>query len=179
MTERQPRLALATLVTAVTLLVLMIQPFGALRAQVVQAALRKTAPPFTATDSSGRTFRLSDTRGRVVLLDFWATWCTGCKVEIPWSMEFEKKYASRGLAAVGVAMDEEGWPVVRSFLQQHPISYPIVLGKDGPGALYHIANMPFTLLIDRAGRVADSHVGIVDKTAWDAEIRGLLAERVD
>jgi cytochrome c biogenesis protein CcmG/thiol:disulfide interchange protein DsbE len=138
---------------------------------------RKPAPDFTLTDANGAPVTLSGYRGRVVLLDFWATWCTGCKVEIPWYVEFQKKYARRGLTSIGVAMDEEGWEKVKPYLDEHPIGYPIVLGNPALVMPYQIENMPVTLLIDRHGRIADAHVGMVVKATWEKEIRRLLGER--
>jgi thiol-disulfide isomerase/thioredoxin len=138
---------------------------------------RKPAPNFVVTDVNGRTITLSDYKGRVVLLDFWATWCTGCKVEIPWYMEFQKRYGRRGLTSIGVAMDDEEWKVVNPYLAQHPISYPVVVGDAGVARLFQIDSMPVTLLIDRNGRVADWHVGVVVKSAWEHEIRTLLSEK--
>jgi peroxiredoxin len=70
--------------------------------------LRKSAPDFNLSDAEGASIRLSDYRGRVVILDFWATWCHGCKIEIPWYMEFQNKYKERGLAVIGVSMDDDG-----------------------------------------------------------------------
>jgi cytochrome c biogenesis protein CcmG/thiol:disulfide interchange protein DsbE len=113
----------------------------------------------------------------VVLLDFWATWCTGCKIEIPWYIEFQHKYARRGLRSISVAMDVEGWRVVKPYLAAHPINYPIVLGNPTLVKPYSITNMPVTLLIDRTGKIADAHVGMVDKDGWEQEIQQLLSER--
>jgi len=138
---------------------------------------RTMAPDFTLADAAGKTIKLSGYRGKVVLLDFWATWCTGCKVEIPWYMEFQRKYARQGLTSIGVAMDEEGWQKVRPYLQAHPINYPIVLGNPDLVKPYEVTEMPVTLLIDRDGRVADAHVGMVVKDTWEKEIRLLLKER--
>ena len=70
------------------------------------------APDFTLKDSYGATVHLSDYRGKVVLLDFWATWCTPCQIEIPWFMDFEQRLKGEGFAVVGVSMDEDGWDVV-------------------------------------------------------------------
>ena len=137
---------------------------------------RKAAPDFALTDATGAPITLSTYKGRVVLLDFWATWCTGCKVEIPWYMGFQKKYARQGLTSIGVAMDEEGWKVVTPYLSAHPINYPIVLGNPDLVQPYQITNMPVTLLIDRNGMIADAHVGMVVKNAWEKEIRQLLEE---
>jgi thiol-disulfide isomerase/thioredoxin len=138
---------------------------------------RTAAADFTLTDSSGASVKLSSYKGKVVVLDFWATWCTGCKVEIPWYMEFQKKYQPKGLATIGVAMDEDGWKRVRPYLAQHPINYPIVIGDERFAALYRVTALPVTLLIDRNGKIADAHTGMVDKDAWEREIRQLLQEK--
>jgi thiol-disulfide isomerase/thioredoxin len=147
-------------------------------ADITTAGLRKAAPNVSLTDSRGVSTKLSDYRGRVVLLDFWATWCTGCKVEIPWYIEFQKKYVNKGLTSIGVAMDDDGWAAVRPYLVQHPIDYPIVLGNEDFAKRFGVANLPVTLLIDRNGKIADSHLGIVDKARWEREIRQLLEEPV-
>ena len=138
---------------------------------------RKPAPDFSLTDANGSRITLSGYKGRVVLLDFWATWCTGCKVEIPWYVEFQKKYAQQGLTSIGVAMDDEGWQKVKPYLEIHPINYPIVLGNPDLVEPYRITNMPVTLLIDREGLIADAHVGMVVKDTWEKRIRQLLRER--
>lgn len=91
-------------------------------------------------------------------------------------MEFQKKYKSRGLAAIGVAMDEEGWKKVNPHLEQHPFNYPIVVGDADFAKLYGISSMPATLLIDRDGKVAATHVGLVEKAAFESELRKLLQE---
>jgi|SRR5207302_6876070 len=98
----------------------------AVRAAIHQAKARKPAPEFALTDSSGKTVKLKDYRGKVVLLDFWATWCTGCKKEIPWFAEFERVYGAQGLAVVGVSMDEGGWKVVKPFLAETARDLPDV-----------------------------------------------------
>lgn len=109
-----------------------------------------SAPAFQLKDASGKTVQLKDYQGKVLLLDFWATWCTGCKEEIPWFVDFQQKYAKKGYTAVGVSMDE-GWPVVKSYLAQHPIPYPIVLGDESVAKSYGIEGMPDTFLVDRHG----------------------------
>lgn len=141
------------------------------------AGRRKTAPDFALTDQNGGTLRLSDYRGRVVLLDFWATWCHGCKTEIPWYMEFESKYRQRGLAVIGVSMDADGWKAVKPFLAEKKMNYEVVVGSDELGKKFGLSDMPLTLLVDRRGKIADSHAGVVDKAAWEQEIQELLAEK--
>jgi len=140
---------------------------------------RTSAPPLSLKDASGKSIRLSNYKGRVVLLDFWATWCTGCKLEIPWFMEFEKKYKNKGLSALGVAVDEEGWRTVKAYLVDHPITYPVVLGDfDVLEKTFGLpASLPVTLLIDRRGQIASTHAGVVDKEKFEADILQLVGER--
>ena len=138
---------------------------------------RKQAPDFTLKDANGHTVRLSDYRGKVVLLDFWATWCGPCKIEIPWFQEFERQYKDKGFAVIGVAMDEEGWNVVKPFAQHMSINYRVVVGDDAIGDLYAnggIDALPTTFLIDRGGRIASIHVGLSSKSDFEDDIQELL-----
>jgi len=144
-------------------------------AGITAANSRKAAPDFTLSDSKGAPIRLSAYKGNVVLLDFWATWCGGCKTEIPWYLEFENRYKSSGLAVIGVSMDGS-WKTVEPFLKQEKVNYPVVIGSDDLAKLYGVSQMPMTLLIDRDGKIADSHVGVVNKDAFESEIRTLLHE---
>ena len=136
--------------------------------------LRKAAPDFTLSDSKGASIRLSDYKGKVVLLDFWATWCHGCNIEIPWYMEFQQKYKDKGLSVIGVAMDDDGWKSVRPFSDEKKINYIIVVGNEGLAKEYGVDNLPVTLLIDRDGKIAASHSGMVEKEAFEKEIQALL-----
>jgi peroxiredoxin len=147
---------------------------AALPADTAPANLRKTAPDFTLSDSTGAIVRLSDYKGKVVLLDFWATWCHGCKIEIPWYMEFQQKYKDKGLSVIGVAMDDDGWKAVRPFTDENKINYMIVVGNQGLAKQYGVDALPVTLLIDRDGRIAESHPGMVDKEVFEKEIQMLL-----
>jgi cytochrome c biogenesis protein CcmG/thiol:disulfide interchange protein DsbE len=148
-----------------------------LSADIAKPAARKTAVDFSLPGRDGKALKLSSLKGKVVLLDFWATWCTGCKVEIPWFIEFDKAYRAKGLAAVGVSMDDEGWKTIEPYLKKNPISYPIVAGNFDTAAPYNITALPVTVLIDRKGRVAAQHVGVVDKKSFEVELKQLLAER--
>jgi peroxiredoxin len=148
------------------------------RAVLQPANERKPAPEFTLQDSSGKTMRLKDYRGKVVLLDFWATWCTGCKREIPWFSEFQRRYRAKGLAVVGVSMDEGGWTVVRPFLAETRVPYRILLGDDPTAQRYGIKSLPDTFLIDRQGRVVAAYTaGLVDKDDVEANIKAILSKR--
>jgi peroxiredoxin len=163
---------------AIAVAALVVSCSSLLSADVSHPADRNTAPDFVLNDASGATVKLSALKGQVVLLDFWATWCTGCKEEMPWFMEFQKKYKRRGLASVGVALDEEGWQKVRPYVMEHPINYAIVVGDVALANKFGVTTaLPVTLLIDRAGKIAELHVGKVDKAAFEADIRQLLQEK--
>ena len=137
---------------------------------------RSLAPDFDLKDANGRDVKLADLRGKVVLVNFWATWCHGCQTEIPWFIEFQKEYADGGLVVVGISMDEDGWKSVRPWLKEKKVNYPIVIGSEGLGKRYGLDGMPLTALVDRGGRLADVHAGLVDKTATRQRIRALLQE---
>jgi peroxiredoxin len=138
---------------------------------------RKIAPDFTLKDSDGKTVRLSDYKGKVVLLDFWATWCGPCKIEIPWFMEFEQQFKDKGFAVLGVSMDEDGWGAVKPYLDRLKVNYRIVLGNDKVGDQYGgVDSLPTTFLIDRQGRIASMHVGLTGgKEDFKNDIANLLA----
>jgi peroxiredoxin len=137
---------------------------------------RQTAPEFALKDVNGATVRLSDYRGKVVLLNFWATWCGPCKFEIPWFIEFEQANKDRGFAVVGISMDEGGWEAVKPFLAEMNVNYRILLGNDIIAQLYGgIDSLPTTFLIDRNGKVASARRGLIGKSVYQNEIQELLS----
>ncbi|HKF23902.1 MAG TPA: TlpA disulfide reductase family protein [Candidatus Angelobacter sp.] len=146
------------------------------RADVMAAGSRKPAPAFSLADSGGATVSLSQFKGRVVLLNFWATWCHGCQEEIPWYIEFAGKYKDKGLVVIGVSLDDDGWKSVKPFMQAKKMNYPVVVGNQELMDRYSGYGMPVSVLIDRDGRIADSHSGVVDKNGWEREIQQLLGE---
>jgi cytochrome c biogenesis protein CcmG/thiol:disulfide interchange protein DsbE len=152
----------------------------AAQAIVASRALKfqTAAPDFTLKNSSGDPVRLGDFRGRVVLLNFWATWCGPCQVEIPWFVEFEKKYQGEGFTVLGVSMDDEGWKVVKPFVAAKNINYPVVLGDEKVNQLYGgIDALPTTLVLGRDGRIVFIHSGLIGKDEYRREILQLLAEK--
>ncbi len=167
---------------AVTLLALsagcaLAQP--TLRVPLQPVADRPSAPAFALEDAAGKTVRLKQYRGKVVLLDFWATWCHGCKEEIPWFSEFQKIYGRKGLAVIGVSMDEDGWKVLRPFLAQNRVPYRMLLGDASMAKPYGAAeSLPDTFLIDRKGKIAAAYrAGLVDRQNIEANIQALLEKR--
>jgi len=145
-------------------------------ASLIAEASRKSAPDFSLTDLEGTSLSLSRFRGRVVLLDFWGTTCGGCKIELPWYVEFDREFGSHGLSLVGLDMYGENPSVVRTFMKTWRMDYPVAIGTDRIGDEFHVQELPMTLLIDRQGRIAASHVGIVDRNAFRADIEALLKE---
>ena len=137
---------------------------------------RKIAPDFTLKDATGQPVKLSDFRGKVVLLNFWATWCGGCKVEIPWFMEFQQTYQDRDFVVLGVSFDEDGWKSVKPYMEQKKINYRVMIGTQDVATLYGgVEALPVTYIIDKSGRIAATHVGLINKSDYKTEIETLLS----
>jgi thiol-disulfide isomerase/thioredoxin len=133
------------------------------------------APDFSLTDLSGRKLNLSDYKGKVVLLDFWATWCGPCQIEIPWFVELQNRYGSQGLAIIGISMDDGMEPVV-DFYRRYKMNYPVALGDAQLEELYGgILGLPTTFLIGRDGRIYAKHEGATGPRVFEEEIKELLA----
>jgi peroxiredoxin len=177
-TTRSGKLGRLGLIAAVLLLALLISydtGWEGLFPSIKPAPNRAPAPAFTLQDAKGTNVSLADFKGKVVLLNFWATWCGPCKVEIPWFEEFQTKYANQGFAVVGVSMDDDGWKSVKPFMEARNINYPIVLGNEAVSQAYGgIDSLPTTLLIDREGRIAAQHHGLAGKSTYEDEILKLL-----
>lgn len=135
----------------------------------------QTAPDFALQDATGANLRLSAYKGKVVLLNFWATWCHGCTMEIPWLIQFQKSYRDRGFSVIGVSMDDDGWKSVRPFMLNDKMNYPVVVGNKRMAQPYGLSAMPMTFLIGRDGKIAATSVGIIDRAACERQIRELLA----
>lgn len=136
---------------------------------------RHTAPDFALKDANGKVVHLSDYKGKVVLLDFWATWCGPCKLEIPWFVDLQRKNKDRGFDVLGVSMDDDGWEAVKPFLSELGVNYRVVMGNDATAQLYGgVDALPTTFLIDRAGKIAAVHVGLASRKDFVDGVEQLL-----
>ncbi len=154
--------------------------------QNATAAVAPTvAPALMLKDLRGNSVNLADLRGKVVFLDFWATWCEPCKIEIPWLIELQTKYASRGFTIVGIAMDDGGQKVVDPFVQQthfdvngqqQLINYPVVVGSDEiiEKIVPDFVGFPTGVLISRDGKIVKTTLGLVSFDEIDKSIVGQL-----
>jgi peroxiredoxin len=137
------------------------------------------APDFSLSTLDGKTMKLSDFRGKAVLLNFWATWCEPCKVEMPWFVDLQKKYAGQGLQVLGVAMDDASPSDISSFAQKMGVNYPVLIGKEEVGAQYGgIEYLPSTFYISRDGKILDHVFGLVSKSEIETDIQKALGQQV-
>jgi cytochrome c biogenesis protein CcmG/thiol:disulfide interchange protein DsbE len=145
--------------------------------RLIPVAQRAEAPAFALPAMEDGNATLADYAGRVLLLNFWATWCRPCRIEMPWFLEFQDAFAERGLAVLGVSVDDDR-EVVRAFLEQSPVDYRIALADTAErlAPFGPITVLPTTWLIDRQGRLAATHVGLVDRGVLETDIQQLLAE---
>jgi peroxiredoxin len=135
-----------------------------LSAASLQAQVGKQAPAFSLKDKDGNTWSAEGLKGKVIVLNFWATWCPPCRAEIPAFKTVYDKYREKGVEILGVSLDHKGWDVIRPFLKQHEINYPVVLGGAEIARDYgNIRSIPTTVIIDREGKVIDSHVGAMSE----------------
>jgi thiol-disulfide isomerase/thioredoxin len=141
-------------------------------------------PDVTFKDLDGKDVTLASLKGKVVIVNFWATWCDPCREEIPWLIEFQQKYADKGFTFVGIATDEEGKSVVQPFVQTtnfnvngHPtlMNYPIVLGGDDIEAKFGgLLGLPTSIVISRDGKIQKKYIGIANRASLEKDIQALL-----
>ncbi len=135
----------------------------------------KQAPDFTLQDINGVSHKLSDYRGKVVMLNFWATWCPPCRKEIPEFAELQQEYGPAGIQFVGIAMDDEGLSTVKPWLTTHPVSYPILIPDGKVAGDYGVnSSIPVTFVIDKDGMIQSNFVGWREKPVVEAMFKSLL-----
>jgi peroxiredoxin len=136
------------------------------------------APDFSLESLDGGTMRLSDLRGKAVLLNFWATWCGPCKIEMPWFVDLQNQYRSQGLQIVGVAMDDASKDDIKKFAKDMGVNYPILIGKEAVGDQYGgVPALPETFLIGRDGKIVDKIIGLRGKSEIEDSIKKALDTR--
>lgn len=139
---------------------------------------KQKAPNFALKDAQGKTVELAKLKGKVVLVNFWATWCGPCRKEMPDFVEVYKQQKTKGFEIIGVSLDEEGWEVVRPFLTKYNINFPVVVGDGKLAKAYGgIEFLPTSFLIDRNGFIVDKHVGLLSKEKLEHKIAPLLQEK--
>jgi len=135
------------------------------------------APDFALASLDGKTLRLSDYHGKAVLLNFWATWCEPCKIEMPWFVDLQKKYGPQGLQVIGIAMDDTSPKEIADFAQKMGVNYPILIGKEEVGTAYGgVGVLPSTFYITRDGKVVDRVFGLVSRSEIEKNIEKALAQ---
>src|ERR1700758_3364812 len=121
----------------------------------------RPAPEFALQSLDGKTVHLSDFRGKAVLLNFWATWCEPCKIEMPWFVDLQKQYGPEGLQVLGVAMDDASEKDIAQFVKEMGVNYPVLVGKEAVGDEYGgIIHLPTTFYIDRSGKIVEHIEGL-------------------
>jgi thiol-disulfide isomerase/thioredoxin len=138
---------------------------------------RTSAPDFELQDESGGTLRLSQLRGKVVVLNFWATWCAPCRAEMPVLSRIQNQFAARGLAVVGIAADQRGWAAVKPFLAAQPVEYPVLLSTPTVARTYGgLKVLPYTVFLDREGRIVATHSAALTEAQLTRIVGTLLAD---
>jgi peroxiredoxin len=136
---------------------------------------KEKAPDFTVNTADGKTLKLSDLKGKAVVINFWATWCPPCKKEIPGFIEVYKQYKSKGLEIIGIALDQKGWDVVKPFIKKEAINYPIAIGDETLTKKYgQINSIPTTFFVNKKGNIVKNHVGYMSKEDFQKEVKDLL-----
>jgi thiol-disulfide isomerase/thioredoxin len=134
-----------------------------------------SSPAWELKDVEGKAVKSSNFAGKVVILDYWATWCGPCRMEIPGFIELQKQYADKGLVVIGISLDQDGASAVKPFSEKMGINYPIVLGDEAVvSAFGGIEGIPTTFIIDRVGNIVRKHVGYAPKAEFETDSKPLL-----
>jgi cytochrome c biogenesis protein CcmG, thiol:disulfide interchange protein DsbE len=139
------------------------------------ASERRAAPLFSLPDLEGRVWNLADHRGKVVLVNYWATWCPPCRAETPSLVKLADELGPRGLQVVGISLDDAK-DVIPPFVAAYKVSYPILFPQEGLSSGIQVHSIPTTLLIDKQGRVAASFEGAISESVLKKDLEQLLAE---
>jgi peroxiredoxin len=134
------------------------------------------APDFELPTLDGRRVKLSDFRGQAVLLNFWATWCPPCKIEMPWFVDIQKEYGKDGLVVLGVAMDDTESAKIAAFASEMGVNYQVLLGTDQVSDDYgDVRSLPTTFYIDRNGNIVSKAVGLLGRQEIENDVKKALS----
>jgi peroxiredoxin len=149
---------------------------GVLAADEGSAPAKTKAPAWKLQDLDGHSVSSEDFKGKVVILDFWATWCGPCRAEIPGLSELQSQYQKKGLAVIGISLDEGGPDAVKDFVAKTGMNYRVLMGNEKVQQDFGgMDAIPMTFVIDRQGNIVKQHLGLTDKSEFEAEIKQLLA----
>jgi peroxiredoxin len=164
---------MALLLTAVSLPY--VPRIKAVAEEICDPTAKQANLDFMLKDINGKEIRLSDYKGKVILLDFWATWCAPCKIEIPGFIALYKKYKSRDFVVIGVSMDDSPSPV-KPFAQKMKMNYPVLIGtgRNDIEQAFELMGLPTSFIISREGRICGRHFGFAPKEEFEREIKALL-----
>ncbi|MFZ0759658.1 MAG: TlpA disulfide reductase family protein [Candidatus Sulfotelmatobacter sp.] len=169
---------LALVVVAFAVALMLYFGYHQARRTGLASAQSGVAPNFSLQSLDGKTMRLSDLRGKAVLLNFWATWCGPCKIEMPWFIDLQKQYGSQGLQIVGVAMDDASREDIAKFAKDMGVNYPILIGKESVGDEYGgVPALPESFFISRDGKIVDKILGLEGKAEIEDAVRKALNTR--
>jgi thiol-disulfide isomerase/thioredoxin len=133
-----------------------------------------SASDFTLNDLNGKRVRLSDYKGKVVLLDFWATWCPPCRASVPGLEKIHKTYKDKGLVVLAISLDEGDWDSVKSFVSEYGITYMVLRGTDDVTSQYQVRTIPMMLVLDKEGRISKRYLGSGYEEDLEKDIKAVL-----
>ncbi|MFB0519476.1 MAG: peroxiredoxin family protein [Acidobacteriota bacterium] len=169
MLKNKPLIPIILLLLVVALFSL--SGFGKIKGQ----SSSSPAPDFALPDLEGKTVKLSDFKGKVIIIDFWATWCPPCVKEIPHFIELYEQYKENGFQMIGIAIQSGSATNVKQFVEEHGINYPILMGNKEITREYGGINaIPTTFVIDRQGRIVQKYIGYRDKEVFENQLKALF-----
>lgn len=180
--KRNPIVLIVVVMIVSVMIVVGIQMSKRPASQVAGAQMKgQPAPDFTLQTLEGKTVKLSDYRGKAVLLNFWATWCEPCKIEMPWFVDLQKQYAAAGLQVIGVSMDDDGPEAISKFVEEMKVNYLVLTGKqsdrDNVANLYGgVTFLPESFYIDRDGKIVEKAYGIKGRGEIEEAVKRVLAQ---
>jgi len=132
------------------------------------------ASDFKLQDLGGKTVKLSEFKGRPVLLDFWATWCPPCRASIPEIEKLHKSYSSKGLVVLAISLDQGGWDSVKDFVTESGITYTVLKGTDDVASKYHVRTIPMLVIVDKEGKIYKRYLGLGEDDQLDKDVKSVL-----